>query len=256
MTGVDWAGAIVVSLTEFEVAWQAAGFDETPLELDPPPLGRTLDERRAVIDAALVALADRGLAHAGRPLARLASAMAVLAHRDLSVDVRMLGRSLVGGVAARRGPRAVLAVRHLDEIALVEVEPDRLTAAAADVVGPIDRGQGRVVNISAADLDAAVAVAGADELRFTDELTRRGTSPDDATALARMVRDVDRHGQFGATAGGRRAPYVVAVHRTPHGHFGCLRRPGPYRREVVTVGPLDAPTLLRHLDELTGTVAH
>lgn len=255
MTPVDWASAVVVSLTEFEVAWHAAGLDETPLELDPPPLGRTVDERRHVVDAAVAALAARGLTHARRPVPWLATAMGVLAHRDESVDVRMLGRSLIGAVAARRGSLAVLAVRHLDEIALVEIPPSRLAAAAVDVVGPLAPAHGRVVNVPATELDAATTLAGDDELRFVDELTRRGTSRDDATALARMVRDVDRHGQFGATAGRRRAPWVVAVHRTPDGHVGRVRRPGPHGRDVVTIGPLDTPTLLRHLGELTATVA-
>ena len=102
---VDWDAATVLTLTEFEVAWEAAGLDETPWELDPPRHGRTWEERREIVDGALASLAARGLVDDRRPVPRLAAALAVLDRRELSVDVRVHGTTVVGAVAARHRGR-------------------------------------------------------------------------------------------------------------------------------------------------------
>lgn len=244
MSAVDWGAAAVLTLTELEVAWELAGLGETPLELELPSPGTTVAERRAVADASMDALELRGLADAGRSTPWLTAMMATLARPDTSVDVRVRGRTLVGGIAARRGGTAVFAVRHRDEVAIVAIPPTRLAVAVTEVVGDLNPGRGRTVNVAAIDLDAAMSVAGADPLRAVDELVHRGLSHDEAVAYTRMCADVDRQGQVGVCVGGGRGPYVVAVHRGPSGWFGRVGR------DVVTVAPVDGAGLVRRIDEL------
>jgi hypothetical protein len=250
VTTVGWDAATVLSLTEFEVAWEAAGLDETPWELDPPRLGRTWEERRGIVDAALASLAARGLVDDRRPVPRLAAALAVLDRRELSVDVRVHGTTVVSAVAARYRGRAVLAVRHDGEIAVAEVAPTRLARAVLDVVGPVTAARGRTVNVRPADVEAAVGAAGGDPGSLVDELVRRGVDPVDAATYVAMHRDVDRHGVVGVCAGRRRAPWLIGLHRTSSGHVVRVRRPAGDGRDVLTVAPVDAAGLVRRIDEL------
>ncbi|MBN9113338.1 MAG: ESX secretion-associated protein EspG [Pseudonocardia sp.] len=247
---VDWDAATVLTLTEFEVAWEAAGLDETPWELDPPRHGRTWEERREIVDGALASLAARGLVDDRRPVPRLAAALAVLDRRELSVDVRVHGTTVVGAVAARHRGRAVLAVRHEGEIALADLAPTRLSRAAVEVVGPVSAARGRTVNVRAADVEAAVGAAGENPGALVDELVRRGVREGDAATYVAMHRDVDRHGMVGVCVGRRRAPWLIGVHRTASGHVVRVRRPAGDGRDVLTVAPVDAAGLARRIDDL------
>lgn len=247
---VDWDAATVLSLTEFDVAWEAAGLDETPWELDPPRPGRTWEERRGIVDAALATLAARGLVDDRRPVPRLAAMLTVLDRRELSVDVRVHGPTVVGAVAARRRGQAVLAVRHDGEIALADLSPTRLSPAVVDVLGPVAAARGRAVNVRASDVEAAITAAGEDPGALVDELVRRGVEPADAGTYVALHRDVDRHGMVGVCVGRRRAPWLIGLHRTSSGHVVRLRRPAGDGRDVVTVAPVDAAGLVRRIDEL------
>jgi hypothetical protein len=247
---VDWARAAVLTLAEFDVCWEALGLGETPWQLDPPRPGRTVPERQQVVAGAVDALQRRGLADARGPRPGLAEHLRLLAAPEWALDVRIRGRRLIGGLAAGCGRGCTLAVRHADEIAVVEVPA--AAPALAELLGPVTPGPGAAVSVPSAVLDAAAGTDTAapdDPRRLAAELVRRGTPDADAHALVAMCGGADQRGQFGSTAwtrsGRRRTPYVVGVHRTAAGHYVHLRRAAR-----VTMAPLSGWALRQHLDEI------
>lgn len=253
---LDWSRADVLSLTEFEVCWDLLRLGETPWQLDPPHLGRTHEERRRIVTDTTNELQTRGVGDARGPRPHLAEQLRLLADPESELDVRFRDRALTAAVAARRGRRATLAVRHRDEIAVLEIPPTAAALALTELLGPVRPGHGTRVQLPADILDAARAAVPDDPDRFAIELRRLGIHAAVAHGLVQMCAGIDQHGQFGATARSRsgrtcRAPYVVGIHRSPSGHFMQLRRSTSDGRAVVTVEPMSRQTLLRHLDELT-----
>jgi hypothetical protein len=244
---LDWHRATVLTLAEFDVCRAPLDLGETPSQLEVPSPGRTPQERARIVAEAVEALRHRGLAGPRGPRPVLAEHLRLLATPESSLDVRFRGRALVAGLAARRGPACSLAVRHREEIALLDV-PDA-AAALVDLIGPVRPGPGHPVTLPVDVLDAAREAAPDDEERFTEALVRRGTPDPDAHALVAMCRGVDLRGQFGATSWRsgrrRRAPHVVGVHRAGAGHYLQARR-----GNTVTVAPLSRSALLARLDAL------
>lgn len=250
---LDWASALVVSTSEFEVAWERLGLGETPWQLDPPRRGPTPAERRAVVAHALDALRQRGVGHSGA--SPLAGHLRRLAQPHWSVDLRYHVGSLVTAVVAVRDRAATLAVRHADEIALLPIHPDHAVATLVDLPGRRRAGAGREIRVAAPVLDAARARAGPHDPRFVTELADRGVPHHDAVMLAEMCRSVHLRGQLGATVSVgdgtrmRRARYVVGFHTTKRGQFQQVRRAGP-AGETVTVGPASRERLCTEVREL------
>jgi hypothetical protein len=248
---LDWSRATVLSLTEFEVSWELLGLGETPAQLDPPSRGRTMDERRLIVDGVVDSLYRRGLGDGRGPHPVLAERLRLLAGGD-ELDVRFRADRLLAGVAACHRARCTLAVRHGAEIALLDLRADEAAAALVELIGPIVPGPGRAVHLRADVLDAARAAAPRDPRRFTDELVWRGVGEPDARLLVQMCTGARHGGQFGAmarrTVGKRRAPYVVGVHRTDQGCYRQVRR-GAAGRATVTIAPAGPRDLV---DELAG----
>jgi hypothetical protein len=253
---LDWSRATVLTLTEFEVAWELLQLGETPWQLDPPRRGHTREERRRVVADALHGLQRRGLGDERGPHPQLAEWLRLLARPESVLDVRFRDRSLTAAVAARHGHRCTLAVRNQGEIAVLDVPGHAAAAALVELLGPVVPGDGVRTAVAVDVLDAAAA---AEPDLFGTELHRRGLPDAEARLVARMCEGADRIGQFGAsgrTADGRtrRAPYVVGLHRTPSGHYAQLRRRRPDGRDLITIEPLSHRGLLRHLDELLAAV--
>lgn len=254
---IDWSAAQVVSTSEFEVCWELLRLGETPWQLDPPRSGMTAEERDAVVSAALRGLAGRGLAFGRRLGPALEEHLQRLALPMWSADVRFLAGSMVSGVAAVRGPRATVAVRHDREIALLDVAADDVVDVLLDLPGLGSPGPGRDVRLPASVLDAARRSAEPGSRMFVEALAAGGVEQADAALLASMCRDVLMRGQFGATrATGdgsrmRRASYVIGFHATAEGRFRQLRR-SEGGVPMVTVGPAGRPELRRELVELVG----
>jgi hypothetical protein len=254
---IDWSAAKVVTTSEFEVCWELLRLGETPWQLDPPRSGLTDAERTAVITNALNGLSARGLVYGRRLGPVLEEHLERLAWPRWSADVRYVAESLVSAVAAVRGERATVAVRHDTEIALLDVPADDAVDVLLDLPGSALPGPGRDVRMPAAVLDAVRRVADPGSYGFVEELTAAGVSQTDAALLWGMCRDVRMRGQYGATLGTgdgtrtRRAPYVIGFHETPQGRFRQVRR-----RErgvsTVTVGPAGRADLRR---ELTGLLS-
>lgn len=224
----DRFGALVLAAPAFEVCWERLGLGETPWQLDPPRIGSTTGQRRAHIAEVAAELRDRGLADERGPGPQLTTMLRLLAHPQWSLDLRRRSRDLLAGVVAARGGRAVLAVRHRDEITLHPVAPAAGVDAVLDLLGPISPGPGRPVCCTDDPCDP------------------------DAALLAGMCRDVHTMAQVGASRalgdGTRmqRAPWVVGVHATPSGHYRSVRT-GPCG---LTVEPLTRSRLVADAERL------
>jgi hypothetical protein len=255
---LDWTRATVLTLTEFEVVWELLRLGETPWQLDPPRRGHTREERRRIVADALQGMQRRGLGDDRGPHPQLAERLRLLARPESVLDVRFRDRSLTAAVAARSRNRCTLAVRHQDEIAVLDVPGHAAAEALVELLGPVVPGDGVPTAVAAEVLDAAAAVA--DEPgRLGVELHRRGVPDSDARLVAHMCGGTDRLGQFGASRRSgdgrtRRAPYVIGLHRTPTGHYAQLRHRHPDGRELITIEPLSHSRLLQHLDELGAAV--
>lgn len=257
---LNWAAAIVLSCTEFEVSWDLLGLGETPWQLDPPRSGLTVPERGAIIAGVVAGLRERGLGDGRGPGYVIGDLMGLLAHPEWALDVRFRADTLVAGVAACRGQDCAFAVRQGAEIALLALHSRDAPASLLALLGTITPGAGREVNLPADVLDAAVAASSGSHDRFTDELVWKGLARQDAVALTDSCRGVRMRGQFGASVsardGGRRmlrAPYVVGFHHGATGHFRQVRRVTPLGA-AVTVGPTDPARMLTDLGELVGSV--
>ena len=254
---IDWSSAKVVTTSEFEVCWELLRLGETPWQLDPPRSGLTDAERTAVVSSALNGLSARGLAYGRRLGPVLEEHLERLAWPRWSADVRYVADSLVSAVAAVRGERATVAVRHDTEIALLDVPADDAVDVLLDLPGSGAPGPGRDVRMPASVLDAARRAADPGSYGFVEQLTAGGVSETDAALLWGMCRDVRMRGQYGATLGTgdgtrtRRAPYVIGFHATPQGRFRQVRR-SERGVPTVTVGPAARSDLRR---ELTGLLA-
>lgn len=250
---LDWSSATVLSPAEFDVAWEMLGLGETPVALELPSPGTTDAERARVVRDATAALQDRDLVRHARPAPDLAQEMTLLAHAEVFRDLVTTVPSRLMAVAASGGHRAVLAVRHRDQVALVRLPADRATTELVDLLGPLAPGPGRPVRVPEVVLGDALRACGADRERFASELMRRGLGGDDAYALLRMS-EVTGVGQLGASRrterGRRRAPYVLLVQSTAEGCYRQRRVPRPGAETIVEAGPIDPGALAGELDEL------
>lgn len=253
---LDWSRAAVLSVTEFEVSWELLRLGETPWQLEPPPSGATFEERRRIVDTAIADMQRRGLADGRGLRPEIAARMRLLSRPAWSADIRFRSETLVAGVAAVRGPHGVLAVRRGQEIALLDVPPDRATNVLLDLVGPVAPGRGPEIHLPMGTLDAARKVGDA---HFGAELVWLGLSRAEADMLVGLCVDVDLRGQLGASAElgdgtrVRRAPHVVGF---PRGRSGLVRQvrhrtPGG---DTLMVGPTSRDALVADLDELVGGI--
>ncbi|MDN5857646.1 MAG: ESX secretion-associated protein EspG, partial [Pseudonocardia sp.] len=156
---------------------------------------------------------------------------------------------------AVRGSQATVAVRHDDEIALLDMAADDAVDALLDLPGGGPAGPGRDVRLPAAVLDAARQAARPGSAGLVDGLVAGGVERADAALLETMCRDVRMRGQFGVTrrtgdgARMRRSPYVLGFHAGPRGRYRQVRRTEG-GVPTVTVGPAARADLRRELIEL------
>lgn len=250
---VDWSSSTVLSVAEFDVAWEMLDLGETPVALELPSPGTTDEERARIVRDATTSLQDRGLVRQARPAPGLEQEIRLLAHAQVFRDLVTTLPSRLTAVAASGGWRAVLAVRHEERVGLVRLPADRATAELVDLLGALDPGPGRPVRVPAAVLGDALRACGNDRGRFAAELMRRGLDGGDAYALLRMS-DVAGVAQLGASRrterGLRRAPYMLLVQATAEGCYRQRRVPVPGGETVVEAAAADSRSLARELDDL------
>lgn len=252
------AGELRLSAVEFDGLWEILGLGERPAGLALPSPGRTEAERRRILNQVLEELRRRGLAVRqvrGLPHRWVAELLGTLARPRRTVELHVSGGRVA--LAALAGDRATLAARHGDQVWAVSLPPDRLVPSLIGLLGEIKPGVARPVNVAAEVFDAAREAAGQDtswsEWTVADELSSRGVARNEASSLARSFAGVRMVAQFtthGTVEGRERpGPWAVGVHRGETGHFVSVRRPGEVG-DSISVAPVDAPRLIRHLVEL------
>jgi EspG family len=216
---VDWSRAIVLAAAAFEACWEVLGLEETPWQLEPPRHGLTPAERHMFV-------AEVG-AQLRTAQPELTSWMRLLARPSWSVDIRLRADDLVAGLVACRGAVGVLAVRHADEIALVDIPAAAAVDVVLDLLGPVRPGPGGPTTVVLADGPTAAEVRAA-------------------------CRDVLMFGQLGASMLDRdgvrtnRLPRVIGFHRTGAGDYRSVRL-GP---SAVALEPATRARLAADLDDL------
>jgi EspG family len=215
----DWSRATVLPATEFEACWDVLQLGETPWQLDPPRYGSTATARQAFVAEVLARLRASG--------PDLAEKLRLLAHPSWAVDVRLRAKELVAGLAACRGADGVLAVRHGDEMALVDIPAAEAVAAVLSLLGPVRPGPCRPTLIT----------VGRDAVH---------------ASLQAALRDVRMFGQLGASVAAhdgcrvRRAPRVIGFHRTDVGDYRSVR----VDRCTIALEPATPERLAADLDGL------
>lgn len=250
---IRWERAVVLSAAEFDVAWELLDLGDTPVALELPSPGSTYGERDRIVREVLHALRDRALVRGSAPVPELAADLTTLARAGTVRDLVVTAPVRYAAVAATAGPSCVLAVRLDDRVALVRIPPDRAAAELVELVGPFRPGAGSAVRLPAGVLHEALAACHGDRERFTTELMRRGVDGPDAAAVLRMG-ELTGACQLGAGLGSgtatRRAPFALLLHVTEHGVYRQRRVPADCGDPMVEAGPVDAPTLVRELDDL------
>lgn len=264
-TTTDQHRPVELSALELDVLWEHLGLDAAPLVIKVSSPGRTHRERAELVETAWNGLSARGLGDRGDLDADLEGMLRVLAEPHREVDGRLwLGRSVRVLAASAHAdissfgaaePGAVLAIKIGDVITMRPIVAAGLAREATSVLPPLSAGPGGSVTLRSADLDAAAADAGDDLEGLRSALQRRGVRPEDAETLKRMAADAQERGQFGAAVrepGARRvrADRVVGFFDTPHGRYLQVRRDAASGDPWSTVAPVDARTLITHIEAL------
>ncbi|QGK71347.1 ESX secretion-associated protein EspG [Allosaccharopolyspora coralli] len=264
-TATDHHRPVELSALELDVVWEHLALGTLPLVIKVPSPGRTHQERSELVETVWNGLSARGLGDRGGLDADLEAMLRVLAEPHREVDGRLwLGRGVRVLAASAHAedanfgvpaPGAVLAVKDGDVITMRAIAAAGLAREATGVLPPLPAGSGGSVTLRGADLDAAAAESGDDPERLRSALRGRGVRPDDVETLARMTTEVRGQGQFGAARrepGARRvrAERVVGFFDTPHGRYLQMRRDSASGDPWSTVAPVDARTLISHVEAL------
>jgi hypothetical protein len=242
--------------------WAALDLGDTPTTLDLRHApGSTVTERQRIYARTFAGLRARGLADpeladrgADRPVRQLAEQLRLLTGATAEWDL-WLSDGLVA-LGAVRGERGVVVVQRDHGFALLAMSGPRVPATLVELVGPLNPGRARAVNIPADALDRARQTATDGNLwTLADHLVGLGVDRNDASSLARMCTGIHASGQLGGLVrrDGTEHPseWVVGFHRAAHGDYLQLRRPSQHGGpSTVTVAPVTAERLLEQARRL------
>ena len=249
---------IAISALEFDVLWEHLRLAEMPLVLRVPSPGRTYTERRELIASAWQSLGQRGLCHRLSVADRLANLLRLLESPDQEIDGRFGATKGVRLLVAATADEAVFALLTKHGLTLSEIPVTGLAREALAALPYVPAGPGESITIRAADLDAAATNAPNPDA-FELALRQRGQSARDATTLRRMLGNVRRQGQFGASARTRRghrrrAPHVIGFFDTEAGRYLQLRQTTTDGVAWSTISPADTRLLTTQLGDLLASV--
>ncbi|HET9141899.1 ESX secretion-associated protein EspG [Actinophytocola sp.] len=246
---------VVISALEFDVLWEHLQLGSMPLVVKVPSPGKTYEERATLEQRAWSDLEGRGL---GRPVAvhpEIDYVLRLLSRPEREVDGRAYVERGVRLIVAAAGNSAAIAVLAGDEVTLRRASGGNLAALAVELLPDRPAGTGQSVSLRSADFEAAANAAGGTQQGFHAALLDRGVRPDDADALAGMIKDVHGTGNFGAAARDRlgrrlRADRVVSFFDTEDGRYVQIRRAAQDGVLWTTISPADSRKLIQHLDQL------
>ncbi|GAA4666424.1 MULTISPECIES: ESX secretion-associated protein EspG [Amycolatopsis] len=235
---------IRVSATAFDVLWEDLGLPEVPLPFAVPSPGGTERERAEVREAVYRNLAERGLAHGGRPDDVLADRLEVLASASRYVECEVLvslsDETPLRAVAAGDGRRAVLAAQPSRTIGLSAIRGTELHGAVVGLLPPFGPGPGFGVSVPESAL-----VGGGSETREKQLRELR----------AIQARPVLGAGQFSVRVreGGRvRRVGGLSWFTTEAGAYCGGVAPGRGGESWLTLTPTDPERLAARLADLGG----
>lgn len=205
---------------------------------------------------AFAGLRSRGLAdpRTDHPSPPLTEALRLLAHAGVEWDLWLSHATVALG--ATRGPSGLVVIQCEAQFSLLTMPAGRVPAALVELVGPLNPGRARAVNIPADALDAARrATTDGNLWTLADQLVAGGLDRTDAHSLAHVCTGIRSSVQVGGLIRRdgieHRTDWVVGVHRTEHGDYLQLRRPGqPNQPAAVTVAPITADRLLAQVQQL------
>jgi EspG family len=255
------AGAVTLSASTYEVAWEHARLGDMPIVVYVPPRGFEEWERAEVVRAAWEELERLGLIRYGQLTGELVDMLAVLAHARREVDARLaLDRAGTPGanvraMAAATGEDGVLAVLDDDKLSLRWIFGSGLAREIVDLLPAHRAGPGTSVSLPRAQIEPAAKRAGSSLYGFADELVELGIAGDQARGMVRMIEGTFRRGQFGAAVRdreGRRHPAKrsVAFHDTKAGRYLMVDRTAADGQVWTTVTPATPALLVEHVQSL------
>jgi EspG family len=253
--GSQEAEPITLSALEFDVLWEHLRLGQLPLVVKVPSPGKTFEERARLEEQAWADLEERGL---GRPVElhpELADLLPVVATAEREVDARAYAGRNLRVLAAAAGEVAAVVELCDGEVTVRRASPTGLVAAALSALPPSTPGPGRSVALRTEDFEAAAHGAAGTREGFLKALLERDIRPDDAEALAEMIKDVSGMGNFGAAARDkfgrrRRAERVVSFFDTEDGRYVQIRRPAQDATLWTTISPANPRNLTHHVEEL------
>lgn len=246
---------ITLSALEFDVLWEHLRLGNLPLVVKVPSPGKTFEERAALEARVWADLEARGL---GRPVEvnqDIEELLGVLAKPEREVDARAHVGRHVRVLAAAVGDTAAVVELSGETVTLRRASATGLPAAALAVLPSVGAGPGQSVTLRTVDFEAAANEAGGTREGFGNALHTKGLRPDDATALAEMLKDVEHMGNFGAAARDklgrrRRADRVVSFFDTEDGRYVQIRKPADDGTLWTTISPADLRKMTHHVTEL------
>lgn len=263
---MNQSGVLRLSVMEFTVLWRRLGLGDTPLLLNIPDHGATLDERDWLDVQAWEQLRARRLVEEHRPRPELEDALGALAHPALETDLRLrtgpeqqvrvlaCAAGLVGVVAVRGVDRDGVD-RDADAVDLLPVQPTGLAEALLAQVPEHRPAAGHAVLIPA-------ELVQGDGLRADTALARLervGLRAEEAYQARRLVTGpVVRRFTIGAAARNRlgrrhRAREVVSVLDTGHGRIQ-IRRERHHGGDRLLLAPTDKHRLTSEVAGLIRSV--
>jgi hypothetical protein len=249
----DWSSGIRLSSVEFLACWHAMDLGELPVVLELRPLGVDPRDRDRIYRQAL--LGSRVGDQRGGPEPRLAGLLRLIAAPNWECDVRRVGgpRGELVALGSVAGEHGVVTARRGEQLVVLPMSGPRVAGVLVELVGPLNPGRARSVNIAAEDFDRACQGA-ADLWTVADRLARFGVDRGEANSTARMLTGITGGGQLGATAvvGGTRSRgrWVIGYQHTPDGDFVQFRRPTTSYGDTVTIAPVSTDRLFVHLRDL------
>lgn len=252
-------GALVLSILEFDVLWEAEGLPERHVALDVPSPGATYAERAQLVEQAWDSLNDKRLARGQKPSPGLVDSLHLLAGPQVSIDVWIWTDRQITGLAVSSGSQALLGVVDNDEVWLIPARETGLADAAVSVAGELPAGIGNSVSLPHRVLIEADAEAGGDAKAMVTALEDRDVELWHAQELAAMLHGMTIRGQFGVQRTGRdgrthRGGGVVAFYDTEKGRYLFQVRAGDDGRDWATVVPADNGMLAGRVKELLSEV--